>query len=355
MAGALVVDRQRWLGHRWYRHGFGADGMELDDLLLLGVQDGRPEGALRSLRARSAPVAIGPDGPLVAMWSVRGAPHVHRLDRLDFVTAANTPLPTDSGGADAVEAVDAVADALRAVVTGPISKSEASTRVTERVPDELVRWCERCQARHVPDGLFRTAGCRAQILVGADERRGTVLWPAPAHPRERPRQPRATLLDTFFRVNGPTTRAVFAEWLGVEPVDVTSVWKAADLVPVTVDGRRYSLPSALVDDLLSAPPASGTVLVPPHDPYLRQIDRTLLVPETAYRRLVWRPVSAPGAVLDAGEVVGIWRYRRGENLVTVTGFEALSAGVRRRIERAAEVLADASGSAKLEVVFDHRE
>ncbi|NEW45593.1 DNA glycosylase AlkZ-like family protein [Nocardia cyriacigeorgica] len=260
MAGALVVDRKRWLGHRWCRHGFSGGEAYLDDLLLLGVQDGRPDGALRSLRARSAPATIGPDGPLVTMWSMRGAPHVHRLDRLDFVSAANTPLPSDTGGADEVSAVDAVAAALRAVVTRPIAKSEASTRVTERVPSELVTWCERCRARHVPDGLFRTAGCRAQILVGPDERRGTLLSPAPAHARERPRQPRATLLDTFFRVNGPTTRALFAEWLGVQPVDIDTVWKAADLVPVTVDGRRYSLPAASTDDLLAAPPAMGTVL-----------------------------------------------------------------------------------------------
>ncbi|NEW29257.1 DNA glycosylase AlkZ-like family protein [Nocardia cyriacigeorgica] len=355
MAGALVVDRSRWLGHRWQRHGFGADGTDLDELLLLGIQDGRPDGALRSLRARSVSAVIGPDGPLVAMWSVRGAPHVHRLDRLDFVTAANTPLPTDSGGADLVAAVEAVAEALRAVVTGPISKSDASTRVTECVPDTLVSWCERCQARHVPDALFRTAGCRAQILVGSDDRRGTVLRPAPAHPRERPRQARARLLDTFFGINGPTTRALFAEWLGVEPADVAGVWKAADLVPVTVDGRRYSLPAALVDDLRTAAAAEGTVLVPPHDPYLRHADRVLLVPEPARRRLVWRPVSAPGAVLDAGEVVGIWRYRRGENLLTVTGFAALPAGLRRRVERAAAVVADASGLPDVAVAFDdHR-
>uniref|UniRef100_UPI0013D4BB27 hypothetical protein n=1 Tax=Nocardia cyriacigeorgica TaxID=135487 RepID=UPI0013D4BB27 len=44
-----------------------------------------------------------------------------------------------------------------------------------------------------------------------------------------------------------------------------------------------------------------------------------------------RPVSAPGAVLDAGEVVGIWRYRRGENLLTVTGFAALRLLRDRRV------------------------
>ncbi|MBF6162374.1 DNA glycosylase AlkZ-like family protein [Nocardia cyriacigeorgica] len=353
MAGTLVVDRRRWLGHRWHNHGFGdaADGW-LDRLLLLGIQDGRPDGALRSLRARSVSAQIGPDEPLVTMWSVRGAPHAHRLDRLDFVTAANTPIPADSGGTARVRAVDTVAEALRAVVTGPITKSEASSAVTHRAPGELVSWCERCRAHHVPDGLFRTAGCRAQILVGSDERRGTLLYPAPAHPRERPRRPRATVLDTFFRVNGPITRPLFAEWLGVEPADIASVWQAADPVPVHVEDRRYSLPAAVVDGLLAAPAAAGTVLVPAHDPYLRHTDRVLLVPDAERRKLIWRPVSAPGAVLDAGEVVGIWRYRRGENLVTVTGFEVLGAGLRRRIEHAAEVVTDAAGPAGAEIVFD---
>uniref|UniRef100_UPI002454FD62 DNA glycosylase AlkZ-like family protein n=1 Tax=Nocardia cyriacigeorgica TaxID=135487 RepID=UPI002454FD62 len=91
---------------------------------------------------------------------------------------------------------------------------------------------------------------------------------------------------------------------------------------------------------------------PAHDPYLRHTDRALLVPDAERRKLIWRPVSAPGAVLDAGEVVGIWRYRRGENLVTVTGFEVLGAGLRRRIEHAAEVVADAAGPAGAEIVFD---
>uniref|UniRef100_UPI0024569063 DNA glycosylase AlkZ-like family protein n=1 Tax=Nocardia cyriacigeorgica TaxID=135487 RepID=UPI0024569063 len=89
-----------------------------------------------------------------------------------------------------------------------------------------------------------------------------------------------------------------------------------------------------------------------HDPYLRHTDRALLVPDAERRKLIWRPVSAPGAVLDAGEVVGIWRYRRGENLVTVTGFEVLGAGLRRRIEHAAEVVADAAGPAGAEIIFD---
>ncbi|WP_280453266.1 DNA glycosylase AlkZ-like family protein [Nocardia cyriacigeorgica] len=98
--------------------------------------------------------------------------------------------------------------------------------------------------------------------------------------------------------------------------------------------------------------AAGAGPPAPHDPYLRHTDRVLLVPDAERRKLIWRPVSAPGAVLDAGEVVGIWRYRRGENLVTVTGFEVLGAGLRRRIEHAAEVVTDAAGPAGAEIVFD---
>ncbi|WP_280485950.1 DNA glycosylase AlkZ-like family protein, partial [Nocardia cyriacigeorgica] len=126
----------------------------------------------------------------------------------------------------------------------------------------------------------------------------------------------------------------------------------ADPVPVQVEHRRYPLPPAVAAHLLAAPAAAGTVLVPAHDPYLRHTDRALLVPDAERRKLIWRPVSAPGAVLDAGEVVGIWRYRRGENLVTVTGFEVLGAGLRRRIEHAAEVVADAAGPAGAEIIFD---
>jgi len=100
MAGAITVDRAHWLGFRWHQHGLDGHSRKdmLDDLLLLGFQGSRLAGAEQSLIQRTSRIgsisvteAISPDGPLVSLWSVRGAPHVHRLTHLDFVRDALAP------------------------------------------------------------------------------------------------------------------------------------------------------------------------------------------------------------------------------------------------------------------------
>ncbi|MCP2321451.1 Winged helix DNA-binding domain-containing protein [Nocardia amikacinitolerans] len=340
MAKAIAVGRAQWLGYRWRGHGLNGrtNGGLLDDLLLLGFQDGRFGGAAYSLRQRTDRIgstslsrAIDPAGPLVSWWTLRGAPHAHRLAQLDVLRDALAPRASDEGGAAHAEAVAEVAAALRAVVTRPTPKSAASTAVTGRVSSGLTRWCDRCRATHVPDGLFRAAGCHAQIVLGPEVDRATMLYPTPDHPAVGVQQPRLALLRTFFRVNGPTTRPLFRDWLGV---GVDEVWRevAGTLVRVQVDDRRYEMPESLVDAVLGAGAPEGVVLVPPGDPYLRQADRALLVPDSARRREVWRALSAPGAVLVDGEVVGVWRYRRAEHRMVVSAFDKLSRARRGEVE-----------------------
>ncbi|MBF6339995.1 hypothetical protein IU450_29515 [Nocardia abscessus] len=350
MAQAIAVDRARWLGFRWHGQGLGgAVRVEaLDDLLLLGVQGGRGGGPEQSLIQRTATVgatpvadAVRPEGPLVSIWSVRGAPHAHPLARLDLVCDGVAPVATDDGGTAYLAAVDEVAAALTTVVTAPMTKAEASAAVTARVGPALVTWCERCRATHVPDGLFRAGGCRARIVLEA-RGRATRLHPAPAHPGERAEHPRVSLLEAYFRVNGPTARPQVRDWLGSDP---TAAWnRMDDLVGVRVDGRGFELPGELLDAVRTAPEAEGVALVPPNDGYLRQVDRELLAPDRARRHAVWRALSAPGAVLSAGEVVGTWRYRRVDREVTVTCFERPTARERAGVEHSAALIAQATGA-----------
>jgi len=215
MAAAITLSSAHWLGFRWHRHGLdGRSGKDaLDDLLLLGFQCSRQAGAEQSLIQRTSRIgstsvtwAICPDGPLVSLWSVRGAPHAHRLTHLDFVRDALAPQGSHESAAAYVEAVEEVAAALSAVVTAPTSKSTASSEVADRVPASLVQWCERCKADHVPDALFRAAGRQGQIVLGPEEHRATMLHPAPEHRQEKIEHPRLELLNAYFRVNGPTSR-----------------------------------------------------------------------------------------------------------------------------------------------------
>jgi hypothetical protein len=212
------------------------------------------------------------------------------------------------------------------------------------VPAGLVSWCERCGARHVDDGVFRFAGGQAQLAVTAGEGRGTLLHPAPRHRKRRTADPRGDLLAAYLRVNGPTAETTYRDWLGGDTRAARGAWRAReDLVGLQVDGSRLQVPEELLDAVREAPAARGVVLVPPHDPYLRQVDRTRLVPDRARRQQVWRAVSAPGALLVDGEVAGTWRHRRSERRLTVTPFEDLGPARRKAVAASAALVAEASG------------
>ncbi|MFC7547822.1 DNA glycosylase AlkZ-like family protein [Plantactinospora sp. GCM10030261] len=356
----LTFSRDQWLNYRWQRHGLGGelDDDRLDDLLALGVQDGRQAGAALSLRQRAASAVlsprqpptgdaarewIGPDGPFVSLWTVRGAPHVHRVTHLDFIRDALAPDPADEGGAGYVAAVDEVATALRATVRGATSKADASSAVAGQVSGSLVAWCDRCQARHVPDGLFRAAGLRAQVVLGP-EQRATMLHPKPRQRQRRVAHPRLALLRAYLRVNGPTTRTLFRDWLGGVAATAATWSELADrMVKARVEQKRAELPEELVEEVRTAPRATGVVLVPPNDPYLRQVDRTLLVPDSKRRQEVWRALSGPGALLVDGEVAGTWRYRGSERTLTINAFSDLTPARRRSAERNAGLVAEVSG------------
>lgn len=368
MAGTVSVDRAQWLGHRWRGHGLDGSagtgagdrvGDALDDTLLLGFQGSRQAGPEQAVSVRTARIgrmavrnAIGPEGPLVSMWSVRGAPHTHRVTRLDVVRDALAPRDSDDGGPSFVNAVAEVAEALTAVVRIPTSKGEASREVAEAVSGSLVHWCERCGARHVDDGLFRAAGRQAQIVLGPEQQRATMLHPRPDHEQDAVDEPRAAFLQAYFRVNGPTTRTAYRDWVGAGTDSVREVWQGlGSMQRVIVEGRRLELPEELVEDLRAAPAPQGVVLVPPHDPYLRQVDRTLLVPDSRRRQQVWKALSGPGAVLVEGEVTGTWRYRLSDGEISVSPFDAVPAPVRRAVERAAGVIAESVGAREPAVIW----
>lgn len=351
---ALLIDRKSWLGHRWQRHGLGheCDKEQLNDLLLLGMQGSRQSGGEHALSQRTTRIgptplvdAIRPDGPLVTMWSVRGAPHAHRARQLDILRDALAPLVSDDGGQEFVDAVAEVAEALTQAVTGPTPKGDASGDIAGSVSKSLVRQCKTCGFPHVPDGLFRAAGRQAQLVIGAPKQGATMLYPPPRVAQDTLAQPRLALLQAYFRINGPTTRTLFRDWMEGSTQGVAELWGnlGDDLVRVKVDTKRQDLPESLVEALQNAPPAEGVALVPPNDPWLRQADRTLLVPDADRRRAVYRPLSGPGALLVDGEVAGTWRYRRSERQVTVEAFDPITTSQRATAKESATALAASTG------------
>jgi hypothetical protein len=393
----LEIDRGRVLAYRVAAHelermtGDAADLAVLD----LGVQD-TPAGSARlSLAARlpaagdetpgdgtpgdEAPgdEAAGDEAPrdeapgdqvagLALVWSVRGAPHLHRWADLPGLAAALWPLSdadatariTSSrikeGARLGLAAFTATAEAMRAVVTSPLPRGEVSTLVSARIPASLTYCCGPCDARHLSGALFQQIG----LVSGVRLEPGTspaVLAPIAGRP-EVPRQAEGTaaLVAAYLRLHGPATPAEAAAFLGITQRELKPVWPAG-LAEVAVDGRRTWLPADRVDALRSASAPSLVRLLPPSDPFLQARDRGLLVPDKARHAELWKVISKPGALLVDGEIEGLWRARkagRSRLEVTVTPFQPPRARLRAAIEDEAGRVAAARGATDVRVLLD---
>ena len=87
----MKVTRAQVLGYRIAAQGLDRDRRRIVGLAVLdiGVQDSVAEGARLASMPGSPrprrPAAIGPDKAFALVWSLRGAPHVHRRRDLDSV------------------------------------------------------------------------------------------------------------------------------------------------------------------------------------------------------------------------------------------------------------------------------
>ncbi|RFU82969.1 winged helix DNA-binding domain-containing protein [Streptomyces triticagri] len=349
------VTREQILAHRVAAQGLDR-ASTTPDVLALGVQD-TPNG---SARLAFAARGVAPDevpGGLDRVWSFRGAPHIHRRNDLRALAAALWPVSDADatarlasvqlkrGSALGVEAFAVTARAFRDVVTTPMPKGEVSTAVSAAVPEVLTFWCEPCGARHISGQLFQQAGLFAALEVGVTGRQ-TVL--APLHDRfPVPVAAAGTseLVRRLLGFLGPAAPAEVAALLGTKPAVVESLWPDG-LAEVAVDGRRAWLPEGSLAGLRTAEPGSLVRLLPPGDPFLQARDRALLLPDPAHRKELWRPVSAPGALLVGAEIAGTWRVKAAGRraAVTVAPFAPLRARVRKALEAEAATVAEARGA-----------
>ncbi|MFJ6669631.1 DNA glycosylase AlkZ-like family protein [Actinosynnema sp. NPDC091369] len=307
-----MADRERVIAYRVAAHQFDRTTTDAADLRVfdLGLQDSE-RSAVPALAARLDRV---PDlGAFTLTWSVRGAPHWHRTAEVPALAARLWPL----SDADAVarmnrppvehgrEVLHEVASALRDVVTGPMTKGEASSRLTARVRPEVTGWCRGCDATHVLDPVFRLAVLPAGLRFDPAER--TVTFVPLEDRRDVPVRSEgfAALIADYLRLHGPAGPSEVAHYFGAPVRDVKDAWPD-DLVAVS---KRAWLPAdrmAAFDD----PPEPEVVrLLPPLDPYLNARDRDLLVPDKAHQKQVWRILGRRGALLVDGEILGTWQAK----------------------------------------------
>jgi Winged helix DNA-binding domain len=363
----LDLDRDQVLAYRVAAHQLDRSVKDLLDLAVLdlGVQD-TPYGSARLAIAARTSEPPADDGTTVLVWSTRGAPHLHR--RADLAALALALWPGSDADATArisnsrikegallgTAAFTAGAEAMREVVTGPMTKGDVSSGVSARVPASLTYDCPVCKARHISGGLFQQVGIAAGVRL---ELSGSTTMVAPIDDRYRVPAASAgatSFARTYLRLLGPAGPSDVAKFLGTSSAEGRRAWPDG-LTEVRVAGRRAWLPDDQVAALRSAPAPRLVRLLPSSDPFLQARDRDLLVPDRARQKALFQILARPGALLVNGEIVGGWRAKMAGKKrldVTVTPFEPLSDQVRTAIEAEASTVAAARRTESVRILFD---
>src|SRR5664279_4435034 len=185
----------------------------------LGIQDRDGSSRLAIATRLADPAAIGSvdepggTGGPVLLWSLRGAPHLHR--RADAARFAAALWPADDAdAADPLQAYRVVSDAMRAVITDATVKGAASAAVTAAIPAQYSGFCRACGSVHVREMLFRVAALPAAIGLIADTK-PVALEPL-SHPHPPPSGQRRLdeLVTWYYRLYGTGTAAEVATHLG---------------------------------------------------------------------------------------------------------------------------------------------
>ncbi|HEU4490941.1 MAG TPA: winged helix DNA-binding domain-containing protein [Jiangellales bacterium] len=351
---AVSVSRSQVLAFRVRAQQLDRPAGKLGDTAVLdiGVQDTGPDGAPWALAIRGVDVAALPDDALSLVWTIRGAPHLYRRADLPAVAAAVEPFsdadagkrifdaskPLKAAGISNLAALDAVAAAMRSIVTAPMVKGEVSTALTAVMDPPYLRWCRPCQATHLYEQPFRLAALRA----GLELEPGTsppVLRPVPGFTPAATTPERYDVVRAYLRLLGPATQKHVADYLDAPVKDVRRRWPA-DAVDVSLEGETRWVLAEDEPRLLDGE-VDVVRLLGPFDLFLQAKDRPLLVDDPVRAKELWPVLGRPGAVLVDGALIGTWRPRKAGKRLTVLvhPWEPMPPARREAVEQQAERLA----------------
>lgn len=367
---AAVLSAEQVRAHRILASGLDRSAPSAEQLPVwdLGLQD-RDGSSRLALAARLPDPALIPEPPdpgrtgwLAQVWSLRGAPHLHR--RADLPALARALWPVDESdaaarlagdtsrlagsGAGPLDAYRAAAKGMRLTVAAPMSKGEASAAVTTALPRKYSGHCAACRSTHVREMLFRVAALPAGIGLTPDTR-PVVLAPLAGVTIEAgPAAGIEDLVAECYRRHGVATTGEIAAHLGTSG----SCLKPAlpdDVVPVLVGGLRSTARESMLVELAEADAdaASRPVrLLPGSDPFLQPRDRAVLTTDRDHQKALWPVIGQPGAVLAAGGVAGMWRARlAGRSLsIVVTAWHRFSTRERAALADEAQLVGAVRGA-----------
>jgi hypothetical protein len=333
----VKVDREQIIAYRvaaqqLHRTGKQARGLAVLDI---GVQDFAGEQARLAFDARlpSTPrtAIFGPDTSLALVWSLRGAPHVHRRGELDELAGALYPLSEQDAagrlnetgpsikraGIDALEQFAIAASAMRDAVRKPTAKGAVSTAVTKAIPAPMRRACRACKTSHISDSAMRAPFLAAGLELQPDTAPPVLLRRAGARVVRQPNGAALTaIVRSYLTLLGPATVSEAAGYLEARRADLEKYWPD-DLVDVQFGRSTVFLPPECAAALASPPEAAVVRLLGAFDPYLQARDRKLIVPDMSVHKALWPVLGRPGAVFVDGEVAGTWRPKAAGKKLTL--------------------------------------
>jgi hypothetical protein len=380
----MPVDRHQVVAFRLARHHLTERLKQggLRTAAATAPQNTPPGSAPLALRARAdisgaqVDQAITNERSLLQVWSLRGSPCIVPTEELPLFTTGLLPddeaswraalggfLPViDQLGRTATEVMELVIDATHDALDGVVlTKRELGTALGHRMPEEFAPWFEPDTFSAFSAILTRAASLTGTVTITPRSRAEasfvrTDQWLGHPIPTQSPSQARAALVRRYLHLYGPSTVEDFAAWAGVAEPFAGRAFTAVDdpLAEVDFAGRRCVVLAQDVRALTSGAPPRGLRLLPPHEPYLQQRDRTTAVPDTALHKRIWKHTGNPGVVLRDGEVAGLWRQQKKgpKLLLTIESVTTLSTRDRTLIEAEAEPLAEFRGCASTEVGYD---
>ena len=322
------------------------------------------DAALLALAARAEGVtreaydAAVEDGAVVVAYVMRGAIHAvapgdHALYGRALLARDDDELGVQLGrqvqkiGVPPGEALAEVTEAVDKVLANgtKLDKNDLHAALRERVRDELMPWCKGCGSHHVAPMLWRYATVAAGARLDAERR----YLLAKGRTKKAPDASKA--VRRFLSFYGPATPAAFAEWAGLARSHAQRLWDAVETVDS--DGGGALLPGD-VAAAASPPTARGIRLLPPGDPYLQKPNRALLAPDDATRKRLFRPTASPGAVLQDGRLVALWRAKAKGKTTTILDVEPLAKTPKLRraeLDDEAQRIAALRGTPQLSLVI----
>ena len=166
-------------------------------------------------------------------------------------------------------------------------------------------------------------------------------WLGRPWPEIAPEEAGRRLVRKFLHCYGPSNQTAFNSWLGCSSQQGKRLWQSvsAETTEVEVTGKRYVMLQQDIESLLnSTEPEARLLLLGPHDPYLEQRDRNLILPDSSLHKTVWRTVSNPGVILRGGQIIGIWQHKSQE--INLQPFAPLHIAEKQQLQKLTEALLD---------------